>query len=204
MAIPIEGTTVVVRLAVIAPLLASGKISAPNDTGLQDDHLWRCSFMEDQEAEVFMRILGREGLNVSQGPDPDAVMVTEYDQKTQPYCEWLTFGTWDKAVIAWLAGTKPDKVVARETWNPSVGSGLTRRSKQDLERDYIHEDTSDGVDTYVHRMTGERIYLGRSQLSPDRMFKEASEIIRKYAFDRRFFRSRGRLDQGGHRRTRRP
>jgi Tfp pilus assembly protein PilF len=183
MAIPIEGTTVVVKLALIAPLLETGKVTVPNGTGLQDDHLWRCCFMEDREAEVFLRILAREGLNVTQGPDPDAVMVTEYEQNPKPYCEWLTFAKWDKAVIAWLVGTTPEKVVAREGWNPSVGSGLTRRSEADLERDYVREGTKDGIDTYVHRVTGERIYLGRTELSPERMFQEASEVIRKHAFD---------------------
>jgi Flp pilus assembly protein TadD len=183
MAIPIEGTTVVVRCAQITPLIEAGRIVAPNNTCLQDDHLWRCSFMEDREAHVFLHILGREGLNVTQGPDPDAVVVTEYDQKTQPYCEWLAFGTWDKAVIAWLVGTQPERVVAREGWDPSVGSGLNRMSEEELKRDFVHESTKDGVEAYVHRETGKRIYLGRSQLSPERMFKEASAIVSKFAFD---------------------
>lgn len=179
MAIPIEGTTVVVRLPLITPLIKDGKIVAPNATCLQDEHLWRCSFMEDREAHVFLGLLGKEGLNVTQGPDPDAVIVNEYDQKMHPYCEWLSLGAWEKAVIAWKSGTMPEKVVAREGWNPSVGSNLSRLSEEELKRDYVHESAKDGVDAYVHRVTGVRIYLGRSNLSPERRFKEASEVVLK-------------------------
>lgn len=50
-------------------------------------------------------------MNVSQGPDSDAVLVNEFDHPIDPYCEWLTTGIWQKAVIAWRMGTRPESVV---------------------------------------------------------------------------------------------
>lgn len=176
MALPIEASTVVVRRERIAPLIAAGSLTAPNATALQDEHLWRCSFMVDEEAAAFLRVLAALGLNVSEGPDSDAVLATEHDQQVQPYCEWLTLGTWDRAVIAWKAGTTPDSVVSREGWNPEVGSQIKRLSPEEFQQ-YRYEGTKEGVETYVHLETGEKIYRGRTSPAPEIRFTEASRVV---------------------------
>lgn len=57
--------------------------------------------MAKADAEKFLRGLEKLALNVSQGPDSDAILVSEFDQSIEPYCEWLNIGVWEKAVIAW-------------------------------------------------------------------------------------------------------
>ncbi len=124
MALPIEGFSVVAQLERIQHLLDDDKVMVPNATALHDAHLFRCSFMARSDAEKFLGSLEALGLNTSQGPDPDAVIVFEWDRSVEPYCEWLKTAFWEKAVIAWKEGTSPDTVTAREGWDPKVGSGL--------------------------------------------------------------------------------
>src|SRR5262245_20029500 len=125
MALTIEGFTVVAQLERIESLIEQQQVELPNGTSLADGLLWRCSFMAEDDATRFLRQLAQLGLNVDQGPDSDAVLVSEFDESISPYCEWLTIARWEKAVIAWKTGTTPDKVIAREGWSPQVGSGLT-------------------------------------------------------------------------------
>ena len=77
MAIPIEGFSVVAQLPRVQHLLDEGKLNAPNSRGIQDKHIWCCSFMAETDALRFMKELEELGLNVSQGPDSDVVLMNE-------------------------------------------------------------------------------------------------------------------------------
>ena len=98
MAIPIEGYSVVVKKHRVQNYIDEGVIEAPNSRFLYDKDLWTCSFMAKADAEAFMKTLDKNGLNTTQGPESDAVLVTEFDQSIYPYCEWLNTGQWEKAV----------------------------------------------------------------------------------------------------------
>src|SRR5688500_11324603 len=125
MAVPIEGFSVVARIERIQRLLDDGAVQPPNATALSDAHVWKCSFMAKSDAEKFLQTLAKLGLNVSQGPDSDVVLATEFDRSVEPYCEWLRLAVWEKAVIGWKEGTRPETITARPGWDPKVGSGLT-------------------------------------------------------------------------------
>src|SRR6185295_1087166 len=154
MAIPIEAYSVVVQRERIQPLLDSVKISIPNATSIADDDLWRCCFMSLDDAKQFVRSLELLGLNTSVGPDSDVVLVNEIDCSIDPYCEWLLTARWEKSVIAWLAGTEPHCVVAREGWDPRVGSGVTIGDMDRLKLVRI-----DGnVEVYRDKDSGEEFY----------------------------------------------
>ena len=84
MAVTIEGFSVVAQAQRIQRLLDDGSVKAPNSTGLSDSHLWKCCFMAKADAEKFLRTLGELGLNVSQGPDSDVVLATEFDRSVEP------------------------------------------------------------------------------------------------------------------------
>jgi len=117
--------------------------------------------MAESDAQKFIQALEKFDLNVSQGPDPDVVLVSEFDRTVTPYCEWLATGQWEKAVIAWKAGTRPETVIAREGWDPKVGSGLhfhDPSSMDDLE--FIRLDG--GVEVYLNKATGKEVYIGRT------------------------------------------
>ena len=162
MAIPIEGFCVIAKKSTLLPLLESGQVVPPNGTALADDDLWRCCFMAESDARKFLGTLESLDLNVSQGPDSDVVLVEEFDQSISPYCEWLSTGSWDKAVIGWKTGTRPETVSAKEGWDPAVGSGLHRRDPEGVrDLEFLRLDAN--VEVYRDRKTGEEVYLGRTK-----------------------------------------
>ncbi len=179
MAVTIEGFTVVVQRNRIQHLLDAGSIERPNSTALHDEHIWKCSFMAEADARDFLRTLEKLGLNISQGPDSDAALVNEFDCSVDPYCEWIQTGHWDKAVIAWKEGTRPETVTAHEGWDPKVGSGLTfhdRFAMQHLE--FLR--LEDKLEVFLNKKTGKEVYIGRTSTPLDAMFLSASRVIQKY------------------------
>ncbi|MEM9345630.1 MAG: tetratricopeptide repeat protein [Planctomycetota bacterium] len=173
MAVPIEAYTVVAQKERVIDLIESGQLQAPNHRGLADDHLWCCSFMAHSDALALVSRLDALGVNTAQGPDSDIVVVNEFDQSIDPYCEWLQMGQWDKAWIAWLVGTEPKTVVAREGWDPSVGSGLSFSDGSDLE--FVRMD--ENVEVHRNKETGEEVYIGRTEIPVEVLYEHASKVI---------------------------
>lgn len=135
--------------------------------------------MAQVDAEKFLKSLAELGLNVSQGPDSDAVLVSEFDQSIAPYCEWLMTGAWEKAVIAWKAGTRPESVTAREGWDPKVGSGLTFHNSSTMKHlQFLRLEES--VEVFLDKRTGREVYMGRTSTPVDALFQTATAVIRKY------------------------
>lgn len=132
--------------------------------------------MAETDARKFLRTLEERGLNISQGPDSDAVLFSEFDKSIDPYCEWLRSGTWDKAVIAWKEGTQPETVTAREGWDPKVGSGLTFHVLQDLEFLRLEEN----LEVFLNKKTGKEVYIGRTSTPVDSIFISASRVIKEH------------------------
>lgn len=179
MAIPIEGFTVVARKARIEHLLEDDAIEIPNVTALGDDDIWRCCFMAEADARAFMQSLEKLDLNVSQGPDSDVVLVNEFDRSVDPYCEWLVTARWDKAVIAWMAGTRPESIVAREGWDPKVGSRLSFRPSYSLDNlEFLRLENN--VEVFLNRETGEEVYIGRTSTPVQALFATAAKAISKH------------------------
>lgn len=182
MAIPIEGFSVVAQLDRIRPLLDDGSVSPPNSTALADAHLWKCSFMARNDAAKFLATLGQRGLNVSQGPDPEAVLASEFDRSVEPYCEWLRLAAREKAVIGWKEGTNPETVTAPAGWDPKVGSGLIFRDPASMHfLEFLR--LEDNVEVFLNKKTGEEVYIGRTSTPVDALFKSAAEIIGKHFVD---------------------
>ena len=180
MAIAIEGFSIVGRKARLEEnfdggLEALSKI-VPNATELADDDLWRCSFMAAADAETFLEQLQEAGLNSNQGPDSDLVLVSEFDLSIEPYCEWLKVVQWEKGVIAWLEGTTPETVVAREGWSPEKGSGLEFANSVDDENLEFRRLEGD-LQVYFDRKRGCEVFVGRTGPDPDALYKAASKII---------------------------
>lgn len=173
MAVPIEAYTVVAQKERMIPLLENEQIELPNSTALADDHIWCCSFMAHGDALTFADQLQALDLNTTQGPDSDVVIVNEFDQSIDPYCEWLQIAPWDKAWIAWLAGTEPNSVVAKEGWDPSVGSGVSFSDGSDLE--FLRMD--DNIEVHRNKKTGKEVYVARTQTPVEVLYETASKTI---------------------------
>jgi tetratricopeptide (TPR) repeat protein len=179
MAVTIEGYSVVVPQDRIRPLLEQKAVEIPNRTALGDPDVWRCCFMDESDAMNFIRSLEKLGLNASQGPDPDVVLVSEFDCSIHPYCEWLLTARWEKAVIAWKAGTRPESVFAKEGWDPKTGSGLSfadSSSQQHLE--FLRLEGN--IEVYLNKKTGKEMYVGRTSAPAEALFKTASQVVLKY------------------------
>ncbi len=179
MAVAIEGFSVVAQLDRIQRLLDDGSVRPPNSTALSDPHLWKCGFMAKADAEKFLQTLEKLGLNVSQGPDSDVVLASEFDRSVEPYCEWLRLGAWEKAVIAWKEGTKPETVTAREGWDPKVGSGLVFHDPSSMQfLEFLRLENN--VEVFLNKKTRQEVYIGRTSTPVDALFLSASEIVRKH------------------------
>ncbi len=125
--------------------------------------------MSEADAGSFLDYLGMLGMKVEPGPDCEALLVDELSMGKELPCEWLNMGKWDKAVIAWRAGTRPDKVIAREGWDPKKGSGLTHGHIRKMDHlEFLGEE--DGVETYLNTETDQKVYLARTKSPPDKMF----------------------------------
>lgn len=182
MAVVVEGFTVLARLDRIQERLSHPTFEVPNSTALFDDHLWRCAFMAEADARAFVHYLGMLGMKVEPGPDCEAVVVDEFDIASQQPCEWLNVTKWEKAVIAWRAGTDLDTVTAREGWDPKKGSGLTRMAAASAKHlKFLSE--NDGVETYLNTDVGKKVYIGRPKLSVDAMFERACLVIKSNFVD---------------------
>ena len=183
MSIAIEGYTVVVLRSRSERSYEGGlealQHSSPNSTGFMDDDLWRCSFMTMAEAQRFLAQIAAAGMKVDGGPDPDAVIVSEFEEPDAPHCEWLQMGKWDKGVIAWKVGSDPKKLVARKGWTPEKGSGLEFGKMEDLE--FLRREGS--VEVYRNRKTGKEVYVGRSEADPEPVFQAASKVINENAVE---------------------
>jgi hypothetical protein len=179
MAVTIEGYAVVAQRRRIEHLLDAGDIPILNATPIGDAHIWRCCFMVQQDARDFCVQLESLGLNVSQGPDSDVVLIDEYERTTVPYCEWLVTAQWENAVIAWLAGTDPKKLTVREGWTPQKGSGLKRGMAIDVnELELLRIEGS--VEVYRDKLTGKEHYVGRTSAPLDSMYQLATRTLQAH------------------------
>ena len=150
-----------------------------NGTLLADDDLWRCSFMAPDDVGHFLQQASQGGLNTSQGPDPDLVVVCEHDQSVVPYCEWLQVVQWQKGVVAWKEGTTPETVVAREGWSPEQGSGLHYETSADPEKLEFRR-IEDGMHIYFDKEHGREVYVGRSVPDHNAIFQSAARVVEDY------------------------
>lgn len=181
MAVAIEGFSVVVLKERIHQQLDGGESEldelAGNSQVLADDHFWRCSYMAQADAITLTEKLALRGFNVVTGPDSDVVLVSEFDQSVEPYCEWIqvTQMKGGKGVIAWLAGTTPESIIARDGWSMENGSGLTFRDHEMSELRFLRKE--DGVSVYWSETENCEVFLGRTQDDPEEEFKLAATIV---------------------------
>ncbi|MEO1528423.1 MAG: hypothetical protein AAFX06_23620 [Planctomycetota bacterium] len=177
MTITIEGCSVVAKKECVMELVEAGKIQ-PSGRHIADDHLWRCSFMTEADARRFLKQLDDAGLNTSQGPDSDVVIVDEFKQEVEPYCEWIQLAPWEKAVLAWKVGTDPKKLIAHEGFDPKVGSGLIFRDRDSEDLEFLRLDGN--IEVYFDKKLGKEVYIGHSSPPVEATFKHSCDVIRQH------------------------
>jgi len=135
--------------------------------------------MAKADARNFLQMMAKLGLNVSQGPDSDAVLISEFDRSVEPYWEWIRTAFLHKAVIARKEGTRPESVTAREGWDLKVGSGLTFQNPSAMQHlEFLR--LEDKVEVFLNKKTGKEVYIGRTSTPVDAMFVSASRVVQKH------------------------
>jgi tetratricopeptide (TPR) repeat protein len=169
LAIAIEGLSIVVRLDRAAELLPGGIDALAhegNGSAGKDSYLWRCCFMADVDGEALFERLRARGLNAAPGPDPDMVLVNEFDLEVHPYCEWLVVSRVERAVIAWIAGTTPETVIATSGWSFEKGSGLQRAQENDAHLKFLRVEVN-GLEVYFDENAQKEVYIARNTPSAE-------------------------------------
>jgi tetratricopeptide (TPR) repeat protein len=135
--------------------------------------------MAKGDAQKLLSTMAGLGLNVSQGPNSDVALADEFDHLIDPYCEWLKIGVWDKAVIAWKEGTRPESVIAHEGWDPKIGSGLVFQDPSSMQHlEFLRLDGN--VEVFLNKKTDTEVYIGRSSTPVDSIFLTATPTIQKH------------------------
>lgn len=178
MAVLIEGFAVLAKWEVIEPLIEERVFEIPNNTALNDGLIWCCNFMAKEDALKVLNTLAAKGLNTSQGPDSDVVLMDEYDGSVDPYCEWISSSRWEKALIAWKKGTSPDSVTAREGWDPKKGSGL-KHHRGEGQPNLRFLRLEGNVEVYFDEDLKEEVYVGRTSAPVESLYKLATDVILK-------------------------
>jgi tetratricopeptide (TPR) repeat protein len=179
MAIAIEAFTVVVKNEAIARLYPGGaetfKSNIPNQTFCADESLSRCSFMVEADAVTFFEELGSLGLRVEDGSD--AVICDAFHQEMRPDCDWLLMGTYQKSVIACLAGEDIKTIVGPPGWDPATPKPLKFSTTAEAAKRLKYLRSGGNVHAYWDRVDNVEVYIGRTQAPLDLLFQQAGEIV---------------------------
>jgi tetratricopeptide (TPR) repeat protein len=178
MAIAIEGCSVVGLIERLEQKYPGGwatlRENLPNDTGLNDAKLWRCSFMTSVDAKAFADRLQGAGLDAMPG-SPDYVLVSEFHLNQPPNCDWLNVGKIQNGVFAWREGTTPDNVIARGGWSLEMGSGLVFDDGTNKDLEFRRRDGK--ISVYFDKRQQREVYVARHVADPEETFKVACQTI---------------------------
>ncbi|MEO0414859.1 MAG: hypothetical protein AAF226_07905, partial [Verrucomicrobiota bacterium] len=180
MAIPIEATTVVIKNSAIDRVIMGGRDGLypfiPEGCAfVYDEHLTRASFMSGAGSDSLLQDLERAGMELGE----DYVILYPYIPDVEQYPDWLCYGQWGKATIAWLEGTSPDSVSAPEGWSPDA-EPLQHYSAEEVAEKLEYLRTEDDVDVFLHKDTGEEVYSVASKSRGQKLFEEATTLAEPF------------------------
>lgn len=178
MAIVIEAFTVVVRNEAILGRYPGGEVTfqanVPNGTFCTDGVLSRVGFMVDQDAAEYLKELGSLGLEVRDGSD--AVICDAMEGLTRPPCEWLQFGHFKKACIAWQRGERVETIVGPTGWNPDEQT-LTYATKEEAKRRLRFLRNEGHVQVFWDTEGDKEVYVGRTGPPLEELFDKAGPMV---------------------------
>jgi hypothetical protein len=110
------------------------------------------------DVEAFVLFLERSGV-----PRAEIAVTRQGHGLIEP-CDWLETGEFDGRSLAWLAGTQPETVFVPECdMRPSQAQLLHH---EELGAIYESLGVIDGVETFRHRRTGEKMFVGHATPPP--------------------------------------
>ena len=158
-----EGFSVIVRNAVVEECLLGGVPAyqelCPNATFCTDGFISRIGFCNLNDARGFISWMAESGL-VKEGSTIDFTVVHP-SVGFLPRPDWLVFGTYRGIPIAWLTGTEGTHLFIPQVELESKAQ-LRLVSIEELKRSYQFVGTRGNVEDYVHKVTGQHFYVGRT------------------------------------------
>ncbi len=173
MAVLVEATSVIVRLAAIHERYEGGWLSfvgrAPNKTLCSDNELARIGFMSPDDCKAFVDGLDRFGIAfVRDGESGDVVVTDQLRGFTVP-CKWAEFGRIEisrgqTVSAAQLKGSANRQVFCPDGWKYEgslsqqfgfVPTGAEQKSLKFLRHEH-------GLDVYLNLLTGKEVHVGRT------------------------------------------
>src|SRR5262245_41251466 len=138
--------------------------SCPNGTFCTDGEVCRVAFMTSSDAAHYIQKLESFGF-VRPGVEgsPEVAVINERRGFEWP-CDWLEvsrvdFGDGQSAETAWAKGTKLSTMVALSWWRP----GTIRQIPMDELEAFEFLGSKDGVQVFRDKVTGEEVFVGRTQ-----------------------------------------
>jgi hypothetical protein len=175
MAVLVEATSVIVRVAAIQERYVGGWISfarsPPNKTLCSDNELARIGFMSPDDCRAFVDGLNRLGIVFARdGESRDIVVADQLRGFTVP-CNWADFGRIEishgQTVSAvQLKGSASRQVFCPDGWKYEgslsqnfglVPTGVEQKSLKFLRHEH-------GLDVYLNLLTGKEVHVGRTGL----------------------------------------
>jgi len=184
MAVLVEAISVIVRREAIAERFSGGwqrfLAIVPNRTLCSDENLARVGFMSPPDVAAFISRLEQGGLTfVHDGRALDIAVVDQMRGPTIP-AEWLEFGplsfdeTGYKVSACWLqegpriatgihVPAKPMTLATPHDWSyaNSLSAQFTFVENEQMQNDLEFLRHEDGMDVYLERSSGKKVYVGR-------------------------------------------
>ncbi len=167
MAVLAEMYSVIIRVSTLESYFPGGVQTyietCPNQSLCCDGEICRVGFMSWADVETFGEYLEASGFN----PGAGAVAVTREDKGLVEPCDWLEFEHVDGTPVARLLGSTSDSLAIPPNWSPGDENELTHETE--IQANWDRVDKNGGVETYMHRETGQIRYVGRAEaLDPRR------------------------------------
>lgn len=146
--------------------------ACPNSTFCSDGTISRIGFMALEDATAFIDWLRSVGFIVLRDGKSDEVALTYHLTGFLYQCDWLELGVFEGHPIAWLKGSDPGTayIPAFERGSPTHGL-----RPSDFNEQYEFVEKRDNLDVYRNKITGEEVYVGRTQ-SEDTSSEQMSEV----------------------------
>jgi hypothetical protein len=177
MAVLIEANSVIIKADAVINKFQGGLDAfeklIPNNTMCADGELIRVGFMEPADIYAFTEILKKHRLEHLDSNDKaiDFVLADQLKGFTS-HCEWAQFGRVSldddntrKVAAARMINGESEEIFFPDDWhyNGSLSQTYAFSYKEDVERSFRYLRREKGVDVYLNTMTGEEMYVGRTE-----------------------------------------
>jgi tetratricopeptide (TPR) repeat protein len=168
-AVLIQAWDVVARRGVLEEKLDGGASEwfqrVPNSTACADRNLCRASFMDERDAEVFLREIEAAGVEGERGGAYQDVALVNPSGPWRHACGWIEVGEYAGVTAAWLKATEPDPMVVPLGYRPDNGVVYVSAKEAAGRLEFLRRDGN--VEVYLDKQTGAEVYRGRTTEEPE-------------------------------------